>query len=188
MKKIFIDVDDVICDNGFMFLVNDYLGTNYTLDDVKTYYVEEELMNEEQKLGFYKYLEDKNPYEHNFIFQGAYEGLKALNAKYEVYICSSCAIDIPGLREASGLFYKNKYDFLIENFPFLDINKFIFTGSKNIFKADVQIDDRLSHLKGDAEIKLLYDAYHNREYDDEYLEMLGVKRVKSWSDISNILL
>ena len=188
MKKIFIDVDDVICDNGFMFLVNDFLGSNYTLDDVKTYYVEEELMTESQKLAFYKYLEDKNPYEHNFIFDGAKEVLKRLNEKYEVYICSSCAIDIPGLKEASGLFYKNKYDFLIENFPFLDVNKFVFTGSKNIFKCDVQIDDRLSHLKGDAEIKLMYDAYHKREYDDEVLESRGIKRVKSWIDIADILL
>ena len=57
---------------------------------------------------------------------------------------------------------------------------------KNIFKCDVQIDDRLSHLKGDAEIKLMYDAYHNREYDDEFLESRGIKRVKSWIDIADI--
>ena len=188
MKKIFIDVDDVICDNGFMYLVNSYLGTNHTLDEVKSYYVEEDLMTPEQIPGFYDYIADKNTYDHSFIFEGAYEGLKALNEKYEVYICSSCAIDIPGLKEASGMYFKNKYDFLIKNFPFLDINKFIFTGSKNVFRCDVQIDDRLSHLKGDVETKLLFEAYHNKEYDDEFLESRGIKRVKSWKDITDILL
>ena len=121
MKKIFIDVDDVICDNGFMYLVNSFLGTNYTLADVKSYYVEEDLMTPEQIPAFYDYIADKNTYDHSYIFEGAYEGLKALNEKYEVYICSSCAIDIPGLKEVSGMYFKNKYDFLIKNFPFLPL-------------------------------------------------------------------
>lgn len=188
MKKILIDVDDVICDNGFMYLVNDYLGTNYTLDDVTTYYVEEELMTEEQKLGFYKYLEDKNPYDHSFIFDGAYDALTKLNETHDIYICSSCAIDIPGLKEASGMFYKNKYDFLIQNFPFLNVNKFIFTGCKNIFNADVQIDDRLSHLQNNTPVRLLFTSYHNKEYSNEYLAGLGVKRVDNWEQVlENIL-
>ena len=29
MKKIMIDMDDVICGGGFLKLVNDFLGTNY---------------------------------------------------------------------------------------------------------------------------------------------------------------
>lgn len=188
MKRILIDVDDVICDNGFMYLVNDYLKTNYTLDDVKTYFVEDSLMNEEQKVGFYKYLENKNAYLHSFIFDDAQEVLEQLNKEYDLYICSACAIDIPGLREASGMFYKFKYDFLIENFPFLNVNKFVFTGTKNIFNADVQIDDKLNHLEGNIETKLLFDAYHNRNLTKEYLDGLNVKRVHSWKEIADILL
>ena len=114
--------------------------------------------------------------------------MKKLNEVYDLYICSSCAIDIPVLKEASGLYYKNKYDFLIQNFPFLDINKFIFTGCKNIFNADVQIDDKLSHLQNNTPIKLMYTAYHNKEYTDEYLAAQNVKRVNNWNDILNILL
>ena len=81
---LLLDVDDVICDNGFMYLVNSFLGTNYTLADVKSYYVEEDLMTPEQIPAFYDYIADKNTYDHSYIFEGAYEGLKALNEKYEV--------------------------------------------------------------------------------------------------------
>ena len=79
MKKLLIDVDDVICDNGFMWLVNDYLGTNHTLDEVTTYYVEEKFMTKEQIPDFYNYLAHKNPYLHSYVYEGAYEGLKKLN-------------------------------------------------------------------------------------------------------------
>ena len=70
---------------------------------------------------------------------------------------------------------------------FLDPEKIIFTNSKNIFKADVQIDDRLPNLQGDVKIKLLFDAYHNRKISDEELIKNKVIRVKSWDEIEEIL-
>ena len=36
MKKIALDLDDVICNGGFMYLINDFLHSNYTEKDVKT--------------------------------------------------------------------------------------------------------------------------------------------------------
>ena len=190
MKKILIDCDDVICDSGFVSMLNDYLNTNYTINDFTSYYIEEDVMHtEEEKTAFYEYIKDKNPYVKAKVFEGAYETLKALNEKYDVYILSACAIDIHGLKEASGLFYKNKYDFLIKNFPFLDINKFIFTGTKNVFSADVQIDDKLSHLQSDnIPLKLMFTSYHNKIYTDEELKEKNVVRVNSWAEIAKILL
>ena len=44
MKKILIDVDDVICDNGFTDMLNSFLGTNYKAEDFTTYYIEEEVI------------------------------------------------------------------------------------------------------------------------------------------------
>lgn len=41
MKKIMIDMDDVICDGGFLSLVNQFLGTNYKKEDIKTYYIQD---------------------------------------------------------------------------------------------------------------------------------------------------
>ena len=88
----------------------------------------------------------------------------------------------------SGHFYKHKYDFLINNFPFIDPENFIFTGAKNIFKADIKIDDRLNNLKGEVTTKLLFDSYHNHDISDEELSQLNVKRVHNWNEIADILL
>ena len=29
MKRLLIDMDDVICENGFIRMINEFLGTNY---------------------------------------------------------------------------------------------------------------------------------------------------------------
>ena len=52
----------------------------------------------------------------------------------------------------------------------------------------MQIDDRLPNLQGEVKTKLLFDAYHNRTITDEELQIQGVKRVKSWKEIEDILL
>mgnify|MGYP001851748207 FL=1 len=190
MKKILIDCDEVICDSGFLNLLNDYLKSNYTIDDFTSYFIEEDVLeSEEEKVSFYDYIKDKNPYTKAVLYEGAYETIKALNEKYDVYICSSCAIDIHGLKEASGQFFKNKYDFLIKHFPFLNVNKFVFTGVKNIFNADVQIDDKFSHLQSEnIPCKLLFTSYHNKMLTEEELKQKNVVRVNSWADIAKILL
>ena len=75
----------------------------------------------------------------------------------------------------------------MREFDFLDPEKVIFTNSKNIFKADVQIDDRLPNLKGDVKLKLLFNAYHNKNISDEELKENNVIRVKNWKEIEEIL-
>ena len=189
MKKILIDVDYVICDSGFLHLLNTYLNTNYSLDDFSSSYMEEDVIkSQKEKFAFYDYIKDKNHYKYATIFDNAKEVLEKLNSKFDLYICSSCAIDISGLKEASGLFFKNKYDFLINNFPFLNINKIIFTGSKNIFNADVQIDDKISHLQNNIPLKLLFTAFHNKNITDEELKKQNIIRVNNWKEIEDILL
>ena len=40
MKKIMIDMDNVICEGGYLNVVNKFLKTNYKIEDVKDYYVQ----------------------------------------------------------------------------------------------------------------------------------------------------
>lgn len=134
---------------------------------------------------------DYNLYDYAEIFPGAYDTLKDLNEVYNVYLCSVCVN--PFLIQNSGRFFMDKYNFLIKNFPFLDPNKFIFTNTKNMIEADIQIDDRLNNLQGGVETKLLFTSYHNKEISNEELEKSNVIRVgtttsNGWSDIRNILL
>lgn len=50
MKKIMIDMDDVICNKGFLKLVNIFLKTNYKEEDLKQYYIQD-LIPVEKKMN-----------------------------------------------------------------------------------------------------------------------------------------
>ena len=40
MRKIMIDLDDTIVEGGYLEVLNEYLGTNYTYQDTTDYFVE----------------------------------------------------------------------------------------------------------------------------------------------------
>lgn len=190
-KKILIDVDEVICDPGFLYLINEFLGANYKIDDFTEYYLDDVLGSDANKQKFYKYYLEHNSYHYAKIFPHAKEVLKRLNEIYDVYICSACAN--PFFLDKSANQYANKYNFLIENFPFLDPEKFIFTSVKNIFVADIQIDDRLGHLKGNIPLKILFPSYHNKTITDEELKennviRVGHSREDAWQEIEKLLI
>ena len=41
MQRLMIDMDDVIVKGGFLYLINQYLGTNYKEEDFKDYYMQD---------------------------------------------------------------------------------------------------------------------------------------------------
>ena len=186
MKKLLIDVDEVICDPGFLYLVNKFLGTSYKISDFTEYYIDDIIGSEERRQEFYRWRLQYNQYDYATIFEDAYDVLTTLNEKYEIYIFSAC-VD-PFMKENSGIFFKQKFDFLVREFPFLNPDKFIFSNSKNLITADIQIDDRLSNLQSDIPVKLLFDSYHNKNHTTEELAIRSVTRVSSWKDIEQILL
>ena len=111
--------------------------------------------------------------------------------KYEIYICSAClnTFDL----DNSGIQFKNKYDFLRKNLPFINPQKFILTSSKNMVKADIQIDDYLPNFDNDTKLKILFPSYHNKNIDDEILKEKNIIRAgydwkTGWQEISKILL
>ena len=185
-KKILIDVDEVICDSGFLKLMNEFLGTNYKLEDFTEYYIDDVIGDDNKKQAFYDYFITKDSYKFVELYDDAYDTLKKLNDVYEVYIYSACVN--PFFTDKAGGEFKKKYDFLIRTFPFLNPFNFIFTNTKNMIKADVQIDDRLNNLNGDIGLKLLYTAYHNKNIVDEELKSNNVIRVNNWKEIEKILL
>ena len=168
MKKILLDVDEVICFSGFLEAVNDFLGTNYEIDDFTEYYIDVAAVPENRMEEFAEFVNNRNLYKDANILPDAIETIERLNKVYDIYICSSCvnSLDVKG----SGRIFKDKYDFLVTKLPFLDPQKFIFTNTKNLFKADIQIDDRLSNLGGEIETKILFPSYHNREITDDELK------------------
>ena len=178
-----IDMDKVITDSRFLDLINEFLGTNYEWNDFKTYYLQEIIGDKKEE--FWNYVKDRNFYEGATLFEGCYDVLRKLNDKYDLYIVTAYlwndVIDI------SGDNLRNKYYYLREMLPFINPNKYIFTTNKNLLKFDIRIDDRLDNIM-EADTKILFTAWHNRDLDDKFLEDNNVIRVNSWDDIEKLLL
>ena len=165
-KKVLLDIDEVVVFSGFLNALNKFLGTNYQIDDFSTYYLEEEVL-------------------------GAIDSLARLSEYYDFYVCSSCVnpVDIAN----SGRIFKDKYELLIRHIPFLDPRKFIFTSTKNMFKADIQIDDRVQNMDPEIPTKILFPSYHNRDITDEELKEKGIDRAgyewrTGWEELERMLM
>ena len=185
MKKIMVDMDDVICDGGFLSLVNQFLETNYKIEDIKTYYIQD-IIPKNRYIEWSKFFNTKNVYDYCEMIPDTYEVLEKLSKKYDIYITT--AYIFRDNEEYSANSLKNKFKWLYENLPFIPPENYIFTTNKEIIDCEIKIDDKLSNLKGDAEIKMLFTAYHNKTITDEELKQKGAIRVNGWKEIEKILL
>lgn len=190
-KKLLLDVDEVIVFSGYLEAVNEFLNTNYKIDDFEDYFIDVVAVPEDKYDEFNKFVCDRNFYANPELLPGAIETIKKLNEVYDIYICSACVntLDL----EHSGKMFADKYDFLIKYLPFLNPEKFIFTNSKHLFNADIQIDDRMTNFKSKIKTKILFPSYHNGDVTDEELEKEGVIRAgcewrEGWKKIEEMLL
>lgn len=179
MKDFF---DDVITKGCFLYLVNEFQKSNYTEDDFYSFYMPENIEDKEEFSNFFK---AHNIYDYCTIIDGAYNTIKKLNCKYEIFIVTSYIIC--DIINDTGFLLDQKYKYLIKNFPFLDPNNIVFLGNKSVLNVDIKIDDRIDNLDG-AKTKILFTAYHNKNISDETLEKEGIKRANSWYDIEKLLL
>lgn len=179
---LMIDMDDVIVQGGFLKLLNEYMGTNYTENDFKDFYMQDIVPD---KRAFFDWLKTKNVYEYCYIAPNCKEVIKELCQKYDVYIGTSYIYrDIPN---ECGYILEQKYNYLLQEFPFITTDKYIFITNKSLLQTDIKIDDRVDNLNN-TKRKILFSAYHNREISDEELKEKGIERAKNWLDIKNMLL
>lgn len=183
MKTLMVDMDNVITDGIFLDLINEFLGTNYKLLDLKNYYLQELISDKKEE--FWNYVKDKNFYEGASLFEDCFGVLEKLNTKYDVYIVTAYLWN--DYLDISGDNLRNKYYYLREKLPFIKPEKYIFTTNKNIMDFDIRIDDKLENVVK-AEVSLLFTAWHNKDLDDEYLKEKDVIRVNGWKDIEKVLL
>lgn len=167
-------MDDVMADTHAKF-VRLYLEgetPRYTLDELKEKSFHE-LFDEDE----YDIL-SRRVYEVGFfrdipVMEGAQDVITDLMQKYDVFVASAAQEFPNSLRE--------KWDWLQEHFPAISWHNYVFLGDKSVLNTDFLIDDLPRNLRTFQGQGLLFDALHNRQ-DTEF------QRVKSWHDISKLLL
>lgn len=182
MKTLLVDMDNCITDPKILEYINEFLNTDYKLEDQTDFYLQN--LVKDRKNEFYEFLSTKNLYENCPLKENCYKVLEKLNKKYDIYIVTSYLWK--DIIDSSANNLKNKYNYLKEKLPFIKPEKYIFTTNKNIIEADIGIDDRLNNLTH-LNKKILFDAWHNKNITDEELETIGAVRVYNWLDILKIL-
>lgn len=181
-KRIMVDMDDVITSGGFLYLINKFLNTNYKEEDFDSFYMQDIVPNKEE---FFKWFKNYNMYDYCTLVPNVKEVLEKLSKEYEIFIGTSYIIR--DIIKDTGFLLKQKYDFLIETLPFIDPNNIIFLGNKSVINCDIKIDDRINNLS-EANTKLLFTAWHNKNIPKEVLDKENITRVNNWKEIEELLL
>ena len=175
MRKltILIDMDDTIeflCKAWVKWLNNQY-GTNVRHEDIREWDVS----------NFFPQLTSAQVYAPLCIDEfwetvepipGASETVKKLiDDGHKVYIVTASTWQTIPSKLRNVLF---KY------FPYLTWNNVIVTHNKQMIMGDVLIDDAPHNLIGGRYAKILVDAPHNWDFDEN---SIGAVRMKNWPDI-----
>lgn len=173
MPTLIVDMDEVIADPVTK------LRAWYQRDHGKTL-AEEEILGRELREAvipehapcFYRYLNTPGFFRDLPLMEGARDVLEDLNQRYALFLVSA-AMEFPNS-------LKDKYEWAMEQLPFLTWQQICLCGSKSIVQADIMIDDRAKNFSVATGRPLLYAAHHNI-----YVE--GYERVNNWKEIAALL-
>ena len=172
-KKIAIDMDEVLADTLGAIIdgVNERANLGITVESLNGQKLKHVIPEHDGLVT--EILREPGFFRHLKVMPNAQEVVEKLNEHYDVYIATA-AMDVP------TSFY-DKYEWLLEYFPFLDPQHFVFCGRKNIINADYLIDDnprQLAIFEGES---IMYTAVHNMNHHD-------YKRVNGWKDVEALFL
>ena len=172
-KKIAIDMDEVLADTLGAIIdgVNERANLGITVESLNGQKLKHVIPEHDGLVT--EILREPGFFRHLKVMPNAQEVVEKLNEHYDVYIATA-AMDVPTS-------FHDKYEWLLEHFPFLDPQHFVFCGRKNIINADYLIDDnprQLAIFEGES---IMYTAVHNMNHHD-------YKRVNGWKDVEAFFL
>ena len=186
MSVILIDVDDVVCENHFVPVVNEYLGKNYKEEDFGNVKIELELFPDtDSRYKFYDYYVSVDSYDGIELKPGAGEVLEKLIKNNRVILVTSGCHYENSL--AMGRQFGDKWRFLLNKLPFFPPQNIIFANQKDLIKGDIIVEDRVENMKGEYEKKILFTAFHNKNITDEELSQKNIIRVDDWHQLYKAL-
>jgi 5'-nucleotidase len=175
MERILVDMDEVIADTT-LAMTNWYkknIGGDIDFEKmlageslVKGFPEKDQAIVRQQLFepGFFRNLP---------VIEDSREVLEEMNKKYEIFIVSA-AVEFPNS-------LKEKYDWLMEHFPFFTWQQMVFCGDKRIMNGDYMIDDHVRHLQFFKGKPYLFSAPHN-------LNEKGYERLDSWKHVASVFL
>ena len=184
MRKLFIDIDETITDNSFLPAINEFLGTNYRREDIKSSYKQDAIPKERME-DFFDFFVSRDFYHGAVVYDNAIEVIKRLKDCYDVWFLTS--FYTPGGEGRIARHLTDKYNFVQKYFPFIDERKLVLCCDKSIINGDIIIDNLIGNLTDNFKQKLLFTDYPNKRYTDDELGRKGIVRVNSWVEIENIL-
>lgn len=173
MKRLIIDMDDVLADTGAKILKIFNEKNNLNID--KAYFEDKDfysLVRDGKYVSYRDQLFEPGFFRDLEVFPNAVEVVEELQKKYEIYIVSA-AVEFP-----TSLF--DKYEWMQEHFPFISWKNIVFCGDKSIVHGDIMIDDHARNFENFSGEKLLFHSMHNTQVQ-------GFKRVRDWKEIYQIL-
>ena len=63
-QTLLLDVDEVIVFSGFLEAINDFLGTNYVIDEFSEYYIDSVVIPSDRMDEFNEFLRNRNLYDY----------------------------------------------------------------------------------------------------------------------------
>jgi len=173
MQRIIIDMDEVIADPMGEMIRWHHEQYGAVPDKTKMDGSWIKGFPEEHQAMIRGRLGEPGFFRHLPVMEDAVDVLRRLNEKYEVFIVSA-AMEFPNS-------LKDKYDWLMEHFPFFTWKQLALTGSKDLVSGDFMIDDHVRNLKGFKGKPYLYTSTHN-------LNVTGYDRIDNWKEAAAIFL
>jgi len=174
MLRLTLDVDDVLADTHeklVNIVLNDF-GTTLTETELNSRALRE-LLHPKQLTKLHRIINTPGFFTDINVKKGAVETVFKLSKFYEIYIATAC-MEFPNS-------FKDKFDWLHKNFPFIPWTNIVFCGYKSIINSDYLIDDHVRNLVAFKGEGILFTAPHN-------LNEHTFRRVSSWNDVSELFL
>lgn len=172
-ESIGIDMDEVLADTmgAILTAFNARTGMNVTIADIEGTRLQSMVPEHAKIVG--EIITEEGFFRNIPLMADAIDVVKKLAAHYDIYIVTA-AMDVPTS-------FKEKYDWLIEHFGFLDPQHFVFCGRKNIVATDYLIDDNQKQLAIHTGTPLMFTAPKN-------YGLTTFKRLDNWKDVETYFL
>jgi 5'(3')-deoxyribonucleotidase len=168
MKRLIIDMDDVIADATGQFI-------KYYEKEFGVRVSRDSLNHQDEGHGFpgHHDVVQQFPFREHFFRTmtpnpGSVEVMQELNRNYQLFVVSA-AMEFP---QSLG----EKLHWIKEYLPFLSWKQIVFCGSKTVVHGDFMIDDLPYNLEGFNGEKFIFTAPHNLQYNH-------FQRLDSWDEV-----